>query len=164
MALEYQVNIVLEDSPGSSLQTTTVRMVGFVLIDNVNITLSELRVIILEELDDQQLAMIGTGFKFLKKTFPVSSKQETRFRIDRICLQLHSNPHNARTVRFASRQSPQRIPSRSRPLDRDSISDPVPSLVPFRGLILITPSLSIQSLHQKDGFRTFNGLNPLSMD
>eukprot|EP01084_Bolivina_argentea_P292383 502636_1 len=85
---EIQVNIVLEESPTYTLNQQTVRMVGFILIDNVNMKLSDLRLKILSELDDQQLQIIGLNFKFLKKTFPVSSKQETSLTLRKICVNL----------------------------------------------------------------------------
>eukprot|EP01084_Bolivina_argentea_P169717 294179_1 len=71
-------------------------MVGFVMIDNTRILLSDLRAHITESLDDEQLQMIGTNFKFLKKNFPVSSKQEASMQIDKICI--NSTPVSSGSV------------------------------------------------------------------
>ncbi len=86
-------------------------MVGFVIINDPNIKLSDLRSRILSELDEQQLQITGRNFKFLKKTFPVSSKQEKSMRITKICVNL-SNTTN--TLPNSNHTQP--LPNRNEPI------------------------------------------------
>ena len=65
-------------------------MIGFIIINDSSIKLCQLRKQILEQLDDQQLEIIGINFKFLKKSFPVSSKQETFISIQKISVHLNT--------------------------------------------------------------------------
>eukprot|EP01083_Nonionella_stella_P187615 689747_1 len=83
---ETQVNLVLEPllSPNNS-QQQAVGMLGFVMISDIHMKLSNLRSAITQQLDDQQLESIGINFKFLKKHFPVSLKQEKSIKISTIC-------------------------------------------------------------------------------
>eukprot|EP00483_Globobulimina_turgida_P007642 UN07657 len=93
---EIQVNIVLEETTTNRLHRQTVRMVGFVIINNPNIKLSNLRLKVLSELDEQQLQIIGLNFKFLKGTFPVSFKQEQSMTLTQIGINLSNS--NLRTL------------------------------------------------------------------
>merc|ERR1712130_359246 len=97
---EIQVNVVLEESPSNRLNQQTVRMVGFIIIDNANITLSDLRSKIIDQFDEQQLKIIGLNFKFLKRTFPVSSKQESVIKMQSLCISLsnHNKPDHQNTA------------------------------------------------------------------
>eukprot|EP00484_Ammonia_sp_Unknown_P027551 CAMPEP_0197033014 /NCGR_PEP_ID=MMETSP1384-20130603/11535_1 /TAXON_ID=29189 /ORGANISM="Ammonia sp." /LENGTH=355 /DNA_ID=CAMNT_0042462755 /DNA_START=37 /DNA_END=1100 /DNA_ORIENTATION=+ len=89
---DIPVNIVLEESPFDGAHNQTVKMVGFVMVDDIDLKLSELRLKIMDQFDDAQVQLIGLNFKFLKKTYPVSSKQETLLSTLRICVHV-SPPH-----------------------------------------------------------------------
>jgi len=96
---EILVNVVVEQSAANDRQQQMVRMLGFVMLDEIDTKLTDVRLKMMEQLDDEQLHIVGVNFKFLNKTFPISSKQESLLSVRRILMDF-AMPQKKRSSRL----------------------------------------------------------------